>query len=229
MNAPFDARETQRRTSADDVFDRLRTDIVSLKLEPGTKLSEVVVAKQSDVSRQPVREAFIRLSNMNLLQIRPQKATVVSKISVSGIANARFIRTAVEVEVIRRACACATDAGMQAVAANLAEQRDAVRQGDPGRFHELDYVFHSLICAAAGCAFAADTIAENKAHVDRLCLLSLAEDDNAQELLDDHEAIFGAVMRRDEAEAVALTRRHLARLDVTLADARSAYEAFFED
>ena len=74
-----------RHTNADSVFERLHSDIVSLRLAPGTKLSEIEVAKRSDVSRQPVREAFIRLSDMNLLKIRPQKATVVRKISIREI------------------------------------------------------------------------------------------------------------------------------------------------
>ena len=94
--------ELGRRTTVDDVFDRLHADIVNLKLEPGTRMSEVEIAGQFNTSRQPVREAFIRLSNMRLLEIRPQKATLVRKISHSHILNSRFIRTAVEVEVVRR-------------------------------------------------------------------------------------------------------------------------------
>ncbi|MXW87614.1 MAG: GntR family transcriptional regulator [Boseongicola sp. SB0667_bin_21] len=49
-----------RRTNADDVFDYLHGEIVSLRLLPGTRISEIEVAGQFDVSRHPVREAFIR-------------------------------------------------------------------------------------------------------------------------------------------------------------------------
>lgn len=100
---------TQRRTTADEIFDQLQADIVAMRLPPGTKVSESEVAKQHGVSRQPVREAFIQLNNLGLLQVRPQKATLVRKISIQGILNARFIRTAVEIEVMRDACKSATE------------------------------------------------------------------------------------------------------------------------
>ena len=64
-----------RRTNADDVFDCLHGEIVSLRLLPGTWISEIEVAGQFDVSRQPVREAFIRFANQDLLLIRPHEAT----------------------------------------------------------------------------------------------------------------------------------------------------------
>ncbi|MGI9465275.1 MAG: GntR family transcriptional regulator [Aestuariivirgaceae bacterium] len=219
----------ERRTVVDDVFERLRSDIVSLKLVPGTKLSEVEVAKQMDVSRQPVREAFIRLSNLKLLKIRPQKATVVRKISEREILNSRFIRTAIELEVVRKACKVAGQPYETEFAQNLARQLEAVNDLDAGRFHNLDYEFHGLICAVANCDFAYTTIAESKAHVDRLCMLSLSTKEGLQEIYDDHVKIHDRLKNKDEEGLVALTRLHLTRLDKTLAAARLAHEDYFED
>lgn len=229
MNVQNPARAPERRTSADDVFERLRSDIVSLRLAPGAKLSEVEVAKQSDVSRQPVREAFIRLNNMNLLQVRPQKATLVRKISVQDILNTRFIRTAIEVEVVRKACATAAERSLKNLESNLKQQKRAANKRETDRFHELDYEFHRLICAAAECEFAFTAIAENKSHVDRLCMLSLANKGGMLELYQDHSAIFEALKKRDENDVVAMTRLHLSRLDETLESARTNHPDYFED
>ena len=80
----------ERRTTTDEVFDRLHEEIVTLELLPGTKLSEVEVARRFGVSRQPVRDAFNRLSNLDLLLIRPQKATEVRGFSIERIARARL-------------------------------------------------------------------------------------------------------------------------------------------
>ena len=63
----------ERRTTADVVFEQLHREIASLTLLPGTKLSEAEVARRFGVSRQPVREAFSRLGNLELLLVRPQK------------------------------------------------------------------------------------------------------------------------------------------------------------
>lgn len=229
MNMHAGVSDSERRTTADDVFDQLRFDIVNLRLLPGTKLSEAEIASQRNVSRQPVREAFIRLNNMNLLHIRPQKATLVRKISNRDILNTRFIRTAIEVEIVRRACACANADNLLAIEDNLSDQREAVEAGDGDRFHDLDYDFHHLLCVAANCGFAFKAIAENKSHVDRLCMLSLADAQGKEELLADHSNIFEALRRQDEEGIVALTRLHLSRLDKTLVDARKTYPDYFED
>ena len=94
-----------RRTTADELFELLRSDIEKMILVPGTKLSEANVAKQYSVSRQPVREALIRLDHLKLVEIQPQKATIVRRISRSAIESARFTRLSVELEIARRACA----------------------------------------------------------------------------------------------------------------------------
>lgn len=229
MNIHASLMDSERRTTADDVFDQLRVDIVNLRLLPGTKLSEADIASKRNVSRQPVREAFIRLSNMNLLQVRPQKATLVRKISNRDILNTRFIRTAIEVEIVRRACSCANADNLAAIEKNLSDQRDAVVASDEDRFHDLDYGFHHLLCVAANCGFAFKTIAENKSHVDRLCMLSLANARGKEDLLADHSNIFEALRRQDEEHIVSLTRFHLSRLDKTLADAKKTYPDYFED
>lgn len=229
MNAETLAVANARRTTADDIFEKLRADIVSLDLPPGTKLSEAEVARRFDVSRQPVREAFIRLGNLNLVQIQPQRATVVRRISCSEIREARFIRTAVEIEIVRRACALYDASREAAFESNLKQQQAAVSAMDLDRFNTLDYEFHRLLCETADCAFAFRTIAENKLYVDRLCMLSLSSKAGQQEVYDDHVEIFERLRAGDEAGLTAITRLHLSRLNDTLDLAQQEHPAYFED
>ncbi|MEO1089882.1 MAG: GntR family transcriptional regulator [Pseudomonadota bacterium] len=219
----------QRRTTADDVFEQLRSEIVSLHLPPGTKLSEAEVAKRFMVSRQPVREAFIRLGNMQLVAIQPQRGTIVRRISRSEILQTRFIRTAVEIEVVRRACAAFRSSDEAAFVANLAKQRAALEAMDADCFNTLDYEFHRLLCATADCAFAFQTIAENKLYVDRLCMLALSSDAGKQELFDDHQMIFEHLRANNTDGAVAATRLHLSRLNETVDYAEACHPDYFDD
>ncbi len=220
---------TPRRSAVDDVFDQLHNEIISLRLAPGTKLSEVDVAGQFQVSRQPVREAFIRLGNMRLLEIRPQRATLIRKISKSEILNSRFIRTAVETEVVRRACGVYDGQYAEAFEQNLEQQKRSVDGLNAVDFHALDYVFHHLICASAQCEFAFETISQNKAHVDRLCMISLSSREGLAEIYEDHLGIYEHLKAKYEAGLVNLLRQHLTRLDSTVETARSARPEFFED
>ena len=84
------------------IYRILRRDIVHCLIPPGTPLSEKEVSVRFDVSRQPVREAFIKLAENGLIQIRPQRGSYVNKISLSQVRNGCFVRQAIECAVVRR-------------------------------------------------------------------------------------------------------------------------------
>ncbi|MDA7424780.1 GntR family transcriptional regulator [Thalassococcus lentus] len=218
-----------RTTGSDVVFDKLFEQITRLDLLPGTKISETEIAKAFGYSRQPVREAFTRLANLNLLLIRPQRATLVRPFSRQLIANARFVRAAIEFEVVRAAARDRDTALDDELRSNLRKQGDAIAAGDAGLFHELDYDFHRLLCASAKQAFAFDIISENKAQVDRLCMLALTSKDAMDVLYDDHAKLLEALFGGDEEAAVAVLRVHLDRLSPTIDAIYTTHKAYFDD
>ena len=77
-----DSPRMRQATMGNRVFDALRQAIVQLQLRPGNLLSEAEVARQLGVSRQPVREAFIKLAEVGLVEVRPQRGTYVMLISI---------------------------------------------------------------------------------------------------------------------------------------------------
>ncbi|MEO1365058.1 MAG: GntR family transcriptional regulator [Pseudomonadota bacterium] len=218
----------ERRTAADIVFDRLQQEITALKLLPGTKLSESEVAKRFGVSRQPVRDAFSRLASLDMLLIRPQKATEVRRFSMQRIAHARFVRLSVELEVIRSACAVWNGPRAKVLDDSIAAQRAAIDSADAEQFHALDYAFHTSLCELAGHPLASETIEASKLKVDRLCVLSLGRAHEADALWGDHRAMAAALKRKDAEAACAAVRKHLSRLDDTIADIHAAHADYFE-
>jgi DNA-binding GntR family transcriptional regulator len=218
-----------RRTSADLIYAQLYDQIVSLELMPGAKLSEADVADQFGVSRQPVREAFNRLGNMGLLLIQPQKATLVQRFSMAGISAARFIRLAVELEVARVACQKWSETLRSVFEANLDAQQKAVDAGEFKRFHSLDEEFHSLIADAAEVPFAFELVLEKKAHVDRICVLSLKQEQEMQIIFEDHSLIFECLSTGKQDELEVAMRTHLGRLEKTIHAVRRSHEAYFDD
>lgn len=222
-------KNLERSTSSDIVFDELFGQITRLELLPGTKISETDVAKTFGFSRQPVREAFSRLANLNLLLVRPQRATIVRPFSRKLIAHARFVRTAVELEIVR-SVARDRDRSLDAtLKANLREQAQAVSAEDVSRFHELDYEFHKLLCASARQEFAFEIIAENKAQVDRLCMLALTSKEAMVVLYEDHRKLLEALFAGDAAGADDVLRVHLDRLTPTIHAIYTTHNAYFDD
>ena len=82
----------------------LYQNIMTLKLPPGTAMSEQELSGILKVSRTPVREAFIRLAQSGLLEVLPQRGTFVSKIHTEQLAEFRFFRVTLERGIMELAC-----------------------------------------------------------------------------------------------------------------------------
>jgi len=228
VSSPLRTLEPLNRPSvADTVFDELHNQILLLELPPGTKMSEAEVAKALGVSRQPVRDAFYRLSKLGFLSIRPQRATLVSQISSAGVLQARFVRNALEAETVRTACRVLTEQDHKALDDILEKQRQAVEAKDPISFHGLDDQFHKEICERSGLGFAWDIIRENKAHMDRVRFLSLSF--ASQDAFNDHLEVMSAIRARDEEKAMHHMRVHLSRIKDQIVRIRADHERYFAD
>lgn len=220
---------TDRPTLASQVFDQLYEDIASLKLLPGTKLSEADIARRYDVSPQPVRDAFHRLNSIDLLLIRPQRASKVRGFSMSRIEDARFIRLSVELEVSRRACEVWDTTRDAALQENLERQKQCVETRDGDGMQSLDYEFHRLLCELAGCPRAFATIKQQKQKLDRLCVLEQDHKVNGMEaILQDHQSIALALKTKSVDAVLAAARKHLGRLDETIKFIHATHSEYFE-
>lgn len=228
VSSPLRTLEPLSRPSvADTVFDELHSQILLLDLPPGTKMSEVEVAKALGVSRQPVRDAFYRLSKLGFLSIRPQRSTLVSQISSTGVLQARFVRNALEAETVRTACRVLTQEDHAALDAILEKQRLAVEARDAVSFHGFDDQFHKEICERSGLGFAWDIIRENKAHMDRVRFLSLSF--ASRDAFNDHLEVMEAIRARDEERAMHHMRIHLSRIKEQIVRIRADHERYFAD
>ncbi|MHB0952388.1 MAG: GntR family transcriptional regulator [Allorhizobium sp.] len=220
------AVDTLRAPSVTDlVFEQLYHQVVELDLLPGTKLSEVEVAKQMGVSRQPVRDAFYRLSQLGFLLIRPQRATVVSHISEKGVHQARFIRTALEMETARAASTTLSADQLDELDDLIVQQQKAIDSDDKVLFHALDDDFHKRICDMSGHDFAWALIRDSKAHMDRVRYLSLSF--GAQSAINDHIQIMEALRHHDGDAAAAAMRIHLSRIAGIIGRIRDSHGQYF--
>lgn len=191
----------------DQLFDRLRAAIIDNVLTPGTKLSEAEVALNHGVSRQPVREAFIKLANESLLEIRPQRGTFVAKISLPHVMDARFVREAVEADIVK----LLADAPDPAVIADLRRQvraQETLIGGSARDFIAADETFHRTLAEGADKARAWEVVVEMKAQMDRVRVLS-SQHFPVDRLVAQHLAIVDAIAAGDGAAAERGLRLHL--------------------
>ena len=219
----------RRATMGYRVFELLKQAIVQLQLRPGNLLSEAEVAKQMGLSRQPVREAFIKLSEAGLVEIRPQRGTFVVMISRHEVENARFIREAVEVAVVKKASMEASASEILAMRGLLVSQREADANGDLVEFLRLDEAFHQSIAQMAGCEHAWRLVESLKAQMDRVRYLSMESATPVQTLIAQHEAIVDAITDKAPDRAEAAMRVHLSEILKSLPKIVEANKEMFID
>jgi DNA-binding GntR family transcriptional regulator len=202
--------------------------IMTLELRPGTRLSEQDIAQKSGVSRQPVREAFISLAQRQLVEILPQRGTVVAKITVRKMIEARFVREAVETAVARRACTSFDTQTRVRIDDIIDMQEKVATRGDHGAFKRYDEMFHQALAEGAGCPLAWTMARDMKAHMDRVCQLTLPGPDAMLPLIEQHRAIMSAIDRRDEDDAAAAMRAHLMEILRALPQLETDYPDLFD-
>ena len=211
---------------ADQVFRTLRSSIVTMRLTPATALSEQEIAGRLKVSRQPVREAFIKLSEIGLVRVLPQRGTFVVKISAKDVADARLVREAVECAIARRASEGIGKAAMKDLRAILTEQRKAAN--DPEAFFVLDEAFHRGLASAAECTYAWKVIEDAKAQMDRVRFLSIPHATPVRHLIRQHQAILDAVAARRAGAAEKAMQDHLREILKSLPRLAREFPDMFE-
>lgn len=210
------------------IYRVLRKDIVECVIPPGTLLSEKEISVRFAVSRQPVREAFIKLAESGLVQILPQRGTFVMKISEQRVAEARFIRQAVECAIARRAAETASDEQLLLLEHNLRRQELAAHNQQMREFLTLDDDFHQLLTAMAHCPLAWDTIESIKATMDRVRFLSLSQVSPPASLIEQHYRIFNAIKARDGDAAETAMRTHLQEIIHSFSPIAEQNQEWFE-
>jgi DNA-binding GntR family transcriptional regulator len=181
----------------DVTYNKIREDIMNMTLEPGMDVSVQKLSERYGVSRTPVREAVVRLQQSGLVEIYPQRKTVVSKIDLKRVREEWFIRTSLESavvdEFIRRCSELVADT-MQEL---INKQKKYMDKKYFREFYFKDNRFHQLIFETAGEELSWYTIEEVASHYNRIRLLYGKMEGVQQSDIDKHVNMVAAARKRD--------------------------------
>ena len=99
----------------DNVYESLRADILTCRLAPGDDMREQELAERYAVSRQPVREALLRLEREHLVTVQPRQGYRVNPISLSDARDLLRFRLALEPACVAEAIENAADDVLKAL------------------------------------------------------------------------------------------------------------------
>lgn len=197
-------------SKADQVYSELKEAILSGALEPGAPIDKLSLCERLSVSRFPVSAAVSRLAFEELVVIEPQHGSFVSRISIEGVRERMFIRVALECEVAAEAAVRLPRDGREALAANMAREREAVDAADKQRFYELDVDFHQILTSQLGLRHSGEILDGLRAHLERVRRLLMTPAGRIRVTLNDHDAVFSAIEAKDPVRARAAMVDHLA-------------------
>lgn len=209
------------------VYRTLRQRIIRAELTPGMLISETEIAKAFSLSRQPVREAFIKLAEEGLLEVRPQRGTLVRKITKAAVMDARFVREAIEADIAKLVALKHDAATVKELRRQIKKQR-AVAQDDPASFMKLDEQFHRTLAEAADKTYAWKVVEDVKAQMDRVRYLSFMHFPMPK-LVEQHQQIVDAIEQGSVEGADAAMRLHLREILSDLPGIAELRPEFFEE
>jgi DNA-binding GntR family transcriptional regulator len=199
----------RRNTIAAQIHALLRRDIVAGRLLPRAMLAEQDLAARFGVSRTPIREAMIKLSEEGLVEIFPQYGSFVAPIKLAEVFDAQFARESLECAAVEKAAANIEGAHDKALKALIARQRLLLRAGDHDGFFRADEDLHALILRIAGHASAWHIVENTKAQMDRVRYLAMTIPRKQSFVVAEHAAVVDNLIARDRKGAVEAMRVHL--------------------
>ena len=193
---------------ADQVFERLESDILLGKYPRGQNLTELALVEDLGVSRTPIREALRRLEQEHIIEVS-SRGILVLGVTSEDLADIYAMRLEVEPMVAARAATAATEDEIKELRDALALQQYYVGRHDSDRIKYMDSQFHELLYRASHSTVFFDTLLPLHKKVQKYRKASVENESRADRSMAEHEAILEAIEKRDPDEAAAAMRAHV--------------------
>lgn len=222
------------------IYDDLRARIVNFELEPDRTISRVDLAREYGVSQTPVREALQQLEQDGLMKIYPQSKTVVSRIDLSQLLEAHFLRVSIECEAARR-LALTPNPSALAKAQSILTMQEAIAADleQVEMFNDLDESFHQTLLEGVGQPNLHTLLRRKSGHLARLRRLDgqiarerrlvMLRKAKVRDILKAHQKILDAIGSGSPEAAMDAMREHLSGTIGRLEVLKKEHPAMFDD
>lgn len=222
-------RSGSRLTTAERVSEGIADDIVSGVLAPGTRLEEQALADRHGVSRTPIREAIRLLAASGLVEFRPRKGALVTRVTERRLTEMFIAMAEMEATCARFAATNMSARDRAALESHHVGMADLVRRGDPDAYDAANLEFHSRIYAGARNAELAEFTAALRRRLQPFRRAQFRALGRLAKSHAEHEAVVAAILRADAGLAyrrmldhVALVETAFERYAITVAAATGA-------
>jgi DNA-binding GntR family transcriptional regulator len=195
----------------EDVADKLREQIFSKELAPGSWLDEQGLAIQFGISRTPMREAIKVLASEGLVTMKMRRGAYVTEVTRKDLEQIFTILSLLEGEAAKETAIKATEDQLNVLDHLHHRLEKAAADRDIEQFFEVNSKFHELIQEIAGNRWMNSVIADLRKVLKLHRRDSLTSTGRLQNSLVEHREILNAILKRDQSAAETAMRRHMAR------------------
>ena len=203
------------KSIADQIYEHLKSGILSGSVEPGERLNQEKVADELSTSRTPVREAFRRLEQEGLVERLPQGGVRVTSIDLESISHIFGVRQALEGYAIELACDRITQ-GVINELESIARQADTLLTKNNltaseklKLFFDLNTNFHETIYESTGNPFLIKVLLNIRQLILRMRATSLRDESTWRQTWAEHNLLIQHLRARDKESAVLCMRAHV--------------------
>lgn len=218
------------------IYRVLKYNIMVLKIEPNSKISEADLQKIFNTSRSPIREALVNLEKENLIEVQSQKGTKITAIDFKKVSDTLYMRKIIENDILKIAISLKTNKEqvLHKLKINLEKMKTykfEMLNSDRGelyKFFLLDNEFHKNIFEFCGRENVWDTLKLNGTHYERLRILEYFEKTNLEFTLKQHAKIIEMIEKNKTDEIDTIGESHMCNFLSIFERMKKLYPDYFE-
>ena len=190
------------------VYEMIREDIISARLETNARLKVADLAERYGTSTNPVREALQQLRGEGFVVMEPNRGARVVTIDEDFVRDIIEIEMLIEPSLTRWFVSIVTDVDIAELEAAQAEI-EALNFSDPRRHGELDTKFHQLIYDRHYNRHAAELWWKHREILRAISRRFPTSLSRRQAVLREHRDLLDAIRAQDADRAAAVVARHV--------------------
>ena len=208
MPIPSTPRDVDRVSAQQQIYNTLKDWIVDGTLVPGEFINDSESAKYFSVSRTPVREAILLLSQQDFVKIMPSKGTKVTETSEEAAAFIYEAISCLSAEIARLAVRKQKPGDIDELKRLNARFAFIMEAQDYSRILEADTNFHNYILKMADNPYMESCWRQILPHAHRYELLYFKSGINKEQSVADHDDMIRAIADKSEGEAARFSQQN---------------------
>jgi len=212
---------TDKPTLAETLAEAIADGILSGTLPPGERLDEMRLAELHGVSRTPVREALRQLTMSGLIEMRPRKGAIVTKVTPEQLESLFVAMAEMEATCARLAAMSMTPIERRRLQARHEKMMALSAAGDVEAYSDANVAFHSAIYTGAHNAPLAEYALALRRRVGPFRRAQFQIEGRLVRSNKEHDAVVRAIVSGDAAGAHASMLHHVSLVE----DAFETYSA----